>query len=85
MGRETPSVQTELRIVWENKNYMSSWNIATALRSHSIASEWAFDEMTNGDWMAKAKGPKTGTGKTEVHILSTGVHWNQFQLERGTS
>eukprot|EP00450_Noctiluca_scintillans_P011113 CAMPEP_0194503282 /NCGR_PEP_ID=MMETSP0253-20130528/28294_1 /TAXON_ID=2966 /ORGANISM="Noctiluca scintillans" /LENGTH=633 /DNA_ID=CAMNT_0039345553 /DNA_START=14 /DNA_END=1915 /DNA_ORIENTATION=- len=86
MGPDTPSGQTELRVflVKESENYMTSRNVTTALHSTTFASEWAFDEMTNGDLMAIKMGPKTGTGKTEVHILSARSQWNQFQLHTGT-
>jgi len=46
---------------------------------------WAFEVMGNGDVVGIKMGPTTGSGTTEVHILSASSKYKSFKLQTGTA
>merc|ERR1719161_3174545 len=84
MGPKTGSGKTEVHILSKSSNY-AKFNLHTAtglqLSNHK---QWSFAAMPNGDLMCILKGPKTGSKKTEVHILSKSSNYKKFALHAGT-
>jgi len=80
MGPTTGSKKTEVHILSKSSNY-AKFNLHAAtglgLTTHK---EWDFVAAPNGDLMCIKKGPTTGSGKTEVHILSKSSNYASFNL-----
>ena len=56
----------------------------TGTALHETGGEFEFDVLPNGDIVAIKKSG-TGTGSTEVHILSAGSGYKSFSLQTGTA
>merc|ERR1719262_1810677 len=84
MGPKTGSGKTEVHILSKSSNYAKfNLHAATGLQL-SNHKQWSFAAMPNGDLMCILKGPKTGSKKTEVHILSKASNFKKFALHAGT-
>merc|ERR1719262_272417 len=85
MGPTTGTKKTEVHTLGKSSNY-KNWVLqtGTGLQLTSGATEWDFAAMPNGDLMSILKGPKTGSGKTEVHILSKSSNYAKFNLHTAT-
>ena len=83
-GPTTGSGKTEVHIVSAASQYTQfapASHFPTPLEltdtgQHGV--EWAFAVGANGDLLAIKKGPTTGSGKTEVHIVSAASQYTQF-------
>ena len=79
---------TEILILDSTANYGTTWTKwRTALHSTnpSTGQDWDFAMKPNGDLVCIKKGPITGTGSTEIHILSRSSGYTQFVLQVGTA
>merc|ERR1719161_2963566 len=84
MGPTTGSKKTEVHILSKSSNYAKfNLHAATGLQLSNHKS-WSFVVRPDGDLMCILKGPKTGSGKTEVHILSKSSNYKNFVLQTGT-
>jgi len=82
----TESGRTEIQILsarshWNSFAKQTSTVLHATDQSHG---RWAFTVMPNNDLMAIKMGPVTGTGKTEVHVLSASSNYQRFSLQTGT-
>lgn len=82
----TESGRTEIQILWGRSHWrlfekQTSTVLHATDQSHG---RWAFTVMPNNDLMAIKMGPDTGTGKTEVHVLSSSSNYQSFSLQTGT-
>jgi len=81
----TGSKKTEVHILSKSSNYAKfNLHAATGLQLSNGGTEWDFAAMPNGDLMCIMMGPKTGSGKTEVHILSKSSNYAKFALHAAT-
>merc|ERR1719377_270436 len=81
----TGSGKTEVHILSKSSNYANfNLHAATGLELTDGTTEWDFAAMPNGDLMCIKMGPKTGSGKTEVHILSKSSNYAKFNLHAAT-
>jgi hypothetical protein len=64
-------------------NYQS-FRLQTGTALHETADNFAFGVLPNGDLVAIKKSG-TGSGKTEVHILSAASNYQSFRLQTGTA
>ena len=76
----TESGRTEIQILsarshWNSFAKQTSTVLHATDQSHG---RWAFTVMPNNDLMAIKMGPVTGTGKTEVHVLSANSNYQKF-------
>merc|ERR1719355_218925 len=82
-GPTTGTKKTEVHTLGKSSNY-KNWVLQTGtgleLTTHK---EWDFAGAPNGDLMCIKKGP-TGSGKTEVHILSKSSNYATFVLHAAT-
>jgi len=84
MGPTTGSKKTEVHILSKSSGYKKfALHAATGLQLSNHKS-WDFVAAPNGDLMCILKGPKTGSGKTEVHILSKSSNYAKFNLHAAT-
>jgi len=80
-GSET----TEVHRMTQASNYQSfNLQTRTALGYTNNANSWSFVNGANGDLVAIKKGPDTGTGKTEVHRLTSASNYQIYDLQTGT-
>merc|ERR1719235_2221916 len=85
MGPTTGSKKTEVHILSKSSNYAKfNLHAASGLELTAGATEWDFVAAPNGDLMCIKKGPTTGSGKTEVHILSKSSNFAKFVLHAAT-
>jgi hypothetical protein len=76
---KTQSKKTEVHILSKSSNYAKfALHAATGLEL-TTQKQWDFAAAPNGDLMCIKKGP-TGSGKTEVHILSKSSNYAKFAL-----
>ena len=80
--RDTGTNSTEVHIATASSGY-KSWNNETGTCLHETGDNWQFLVAVNRDIYAIKKS-KTGTNKTEVHILSAIHNYQQYSLEKGT-
>ncbi|MFN5514253.1 MAG: VCBS repeat-containing protein, partial [Cyanobacteriota bacterium] len=78
----TGSGSTEVHILSAASNY-SKFRLQTGTALHQTDGTFVFAALANGDLMAIKKSG-TGTGSTEVHILSAGTNYSRFSLQAGT-
>merc|ERR1719311_1469767 len=84
-GPKTGSGKTEVHILSKSSNYAKfNLHAASGLELTAGAIEWDFAAMPNGDLMCIKMGPTTGSGKTEVHILSKSSNYAKFVLHAAT-
>jgi hypothetical protein len=79
----TGSGKTEVHILSAASNYQS-FRLQTGTALHETDNNFAFDVLPNGDLVAIKKSG-TGSGKTEVHILSAASNYQSFRLQTGTA
>ncbi|ULP72690.1 hypothetical protein BDGGKGIB_02335 [Nodularia sphaerocarpa UHCC 0038] len=79
----TGSGKTEVHILSASSNYQQ-FRLQTATALHETASNFDFAVLSNGDLMGIKKS-STGSGKTEVHILSASSNYQQFRLQTATA
>jgi hypothetical protein len=79
----TGTGKTEVHILRASSNY-KQFRLQTGTALHETDSSFDFATLSNGDLMAIKKS-NTGTGKTEVHILSASSNYKQFRLQTGTA
>ncbi len=77
----TPSQEP---ILVASKTNYQSFRLQTGTALHETGSNFAFSTLPNGDLVAIKKSG-TGTGKTEVHILSAASNYQSFRLQTGTA
>mmetsp|Transcript_12896 Transcript_12896/g.23165 ORF Transcript_12896/g.23165 Transcript_12896/m.23165 type:complete len:413 (+) Transcript_12896:114-1352(+) len=83
-GPVTGSGKTEVHILSASSNYADyTLQTGTALGYTSDGS-WQFTMKSNGDLAGVLKGPVTGSGKTELHVLSAASNYQEFDLAIGT-
>merc|ERR1719265_2800066 len=78
---------TEVHTLGKSSNYQN-WVLQTGTGLHltdgsQSGAEWDFAAMPNGDLTSIKMGP-TGSGKTEVHILSKSSNYAKFVLHAAT-
>jgi hypothetical protein len=61
-----------------------SFRLQTGTALHEAGDNFAFGVLPNGDLVAIKKSG-TGSGKTEVHILSAASNYQSFRLQTGTA
>merc|ERR1719217_1977519 len=88
MGLTTGTKMTEVHTLGKGSNY-KTWVLQTGTGLGLTAKtapkeEWDFAAMPNGDLMSIKMGPTTGSGKTEVHILSKSSNYAKFNLHAAT-
>merc|ERR1719450_2105286 len=80
---KTESKKTEVHILSKSSNHAKfALHAATGLEL-TTQKQWDFAAAPNGDLMCIKKGP-TGSGKTEVHILSKSSNYAKFVLHAAT-
>jgi hypothetical protein len=79
----TGSGKTEVHILSASSNYQS-FRLQTGTALHETGDNFAFGVLPNGDLVAIKKSG-TGSGKTEVHILSASSNYQSFRLQTGTA
>jgi len=82
-GPKTGSGKTELHILSAASNYQN-WALQTGTALEYTDENWAFTMKSNNDLVCIKKGPTTGSGKTEVHILSAASNYKSWALQTGT-
>jgi len=86
-GPVTGSGYTEVHVLDAKTNYQTfKVHSATPIEPSAGlgAAEWTFGVKANGDLVGIKKGP-TGTGKTEVHVLSKSSAYTSFVLQAPTA
>jgi hypothetical protein len=83
-GPLTGSGTTEVHILSAASNY-KSWVLQAGTALQYTDDNWAFALKTNGDLVGILKGPLTGSGTTELHILSAASNYQSFVLQTGTA
>jgi hypothetical protein len=83
-GPSTGTGMTELHILSAASNYQS-WALQTGTALGYTDDNWAFAMNANGDLVGILKGPLTGSGTTELHILSAASNYQSFVLQTGTA
>ncbi|MBJ7900953.1 MAG: hypothetical protein GC158_13790, partial [Cyanobacteria bacterium RI_101] len=79
----TGSGKTEVHILSASSNYQS-FRLQTGTALHETGDNFAFSVLPNGD-LVTIKKSGTGSGKTEVHILSASSNYQSFRLQTGTA
>jgi hypothetical protein len=79
----TGSGTTEVHILSAASNY-SEFSLHTATALHETGDTFEFELAGNGDLFAISKSG-TGTGTTEVHVLSAASGYQEFSLHTGTA
>jgi hypothetical protein len=82
-GPKTGSGKTEVHRLTKASNY-KKFDLHTATALHITGKNWDFVMDKKDNLVAILKGPKTGTGKTEVHRLSASSNYRKFDLQTGT-
>jgi len=83
-GPVTGSGKTEVHILSASSNYQQfSLETGTAL-GYTTGADWEFAIAGNNNLVGILKGPTSGSGKTEVHIMSASSNYQEFSLEVGT-
>merc|ERR1719327_2433121 len=81
----TQSGKTEVHRLTAKSNYKKfDLHVATGLQLTNTKS-WAFTMDSKDNLVCILKGPKTGSGKTEVHRLSAASNYKSFNLQTGTA
>jgi hypothetical protein len=84
-GPVTGTEMTEVHKVSASSNYQTfRLHTGTNLHYTNNADSWSFVMDANGDLLALAKGPQTGTSSTEVHRLTKASNYQTFDLQTGT-
>merc|ERR1719355_516202 len=83
MGPTTGSKKTEVHILSKSSNYKKFVLHAATGLELTTHKQWDFAAAPIGDLMCIKKGP-TGSGKTEVHILSKSSNYATFNLHAAT-
>merc|ERR1719316_686991 len=88
MGPTTGTETTEVHTLGKSSNY-KNWVLQTGTGMEltdgsQSGSEWDFVALPNSDLMGILMGPKTGSKKTEVHILSKSSNYAKFALHAAT-
>merc|ERR1719473_991495 len=82
-GPKTGSGKTEVHRLSAASNY-GQFDLQTGT-GLGYTNEWATFTMDSKDnLVCVLKGPKTGSGKTEVHRLSAASNYQKFNLQTGT-
>jgi len=84
----TGTGMTEVHVLSAASNYQTFvLQTGTALHYTGAASgdDWEFVMGEADDLLCIKKGPRTGSGKTEVHILSAASNYQNFVLQTGTA
>ena len=79
----TGTGKTEVHILTAASNYQS-FRLQTGTALEQTGDSFAFSVLPNGDLVAIKKS-STGTGKTEVHILTASSNYQSFRLQTGTA
>jgi hypothetical protein len=80
----TQSGKTEVHRLTASSNYQKfDLHIATGL--HLTNEHWAFTMDSKDNLVGILKGPKTGSGKTEVHRLTASSRYTKFDLHTPTA
>jgi len=82
-GPKTGSGKTEVHRLTAASNY-KKFDLHTATGLHLTDKNWDFVMDSQDNLVCILKGPKTGSGKTEVHRLSAASNYKQFNLQTGT-
>jgi len=84
-GPQTGTGTTEVHKLSGSSNFQA-WSLQTGSGLHytNNVDSWSFVMDANGDLLALAKGPNTGTGSTEVHRLTKTSNYKTFDLQTGT-
>jgi len=82
-GPKTGSGKTEVHRLAASSNY-KSFNLHTATGLHLTDENWAFTMDSKDNLVGVLKGPKTGSGKTEVHRLTASSNYGKFDLHTAT-
>jgi hypothetical protein len=82
-GPKTGSGKTEVHRLTAASNY-KKFDLHTATALHLTDANWDFVMDSKDNLLAILKGPKTGSGKTEVHRLCAKSNYKKFNLQTGT-
>merc|ERR1711957_583474 len=85
MGPHTGTGKTEVHVLSAASNYRRFVLQTRTALHYTHGANWAFVMNPNGDLVCIKKGPHTGTGKTEVHVLSAASNYGRFVLQTGTA
>lgn len=79
----TGTKSTEIHVLSASSGYQS-FSLQTGTALHETGDNFEFEVAPNGDVFAFKKSA-TGTGSTEVHVLSRASKYQQFSLQTGTA
>jgi len=82
-GPNTGSGKTEVHRLSASSNYLS-FDLQTGTALGYTDDNWDFTMDSKDNLVAIKKGPKTGSGKTEVHRMSASSNYKKFDLQTGT-
>jgi len=82
-GPQTGSGKTEVHRLTAASNY-KTFDLQTATALQLTDKNWDFVMDSKDNLVAIKKGPKTGSGKTEVHRMTAASNYLQFDLQTGT-
>lgn len=82
LSSSTGSGTTELHLLSAASNY-TSWVQQTATALHEVQHSWQLAMLPNGNVMGIKKAD-TGSGQTEVHVLSASSGYQAFALQKAT-
>merc|ERR1719450_1473007 len=83
-GPKTGSGKTEVHRLTAASNY-KKFDLHTATALHLTDKNWDFVMDSKDNLVAILKGPKTGSGKTEVHRMSESSNYKEFDLHTSTA
>lgn len=82
-GPKTGTGTTEVHRLSASSNYLK-FDLQTGTALHYTDDNWAFTMDSKDNLVAVLKGPRTGTGMTEVHRMSASSNYKKFDLQTGT-